>query len=44
MLQVLSKFDVIIKKLENKKEESEMLFLLTSHVGDILHAMFNKYE
>ena len=42
MIQELSKFDVIIKELENNKEESEMLFLLTSHVGNILHAMFKK--
>jgi len=42
MIQELSKFDVIIKELENNKKESEMLFLLTSHVGNILHAMFKK--
>ena len=42
LLQELLKFDVIIKELENNKEESEMLFLLTSHVGNMLHTMFSK--
>ena len=40
ILDQLSKFDVIIKELDDNENEKEMLFLLTSHVGDMLHAIY----
>ncbi len=42
ILYGLSKFDEVIKDLENDDNEKEMLFLLTSHVGDMLYAIYEK--
>lgn len=39
-LKQLSKFDVIIKELDSNENEKDMLFLLTSHVGGMLNAIY----